>query len=88
MREWPAHYSHLNRIKNFWGMMKQAIYYDGTQYCQKEELWIATEIAADNASVSEKKLTETADEKIEMVFGNEDLTYNIIHVFCCLRNFS
>lgn len=65
---WPACSPDLNPIENLWGLLKQAIYKDGTQYTSKEDLWNAIKTSASTIPRSEiKKLTESVDKRIELV---------------------
>jgi len=65
---WPACSPDLNPIENLWGLLKQTIYKDGTQYTSKEDLWNAIRTSASTIPRSEiKKLTESVDKRIELV---------------------
>lgn len=69
---WPACSPDLNPIENFWGILKQAIYQDGKQYSSKDDLWNEIKTVASNITPSEiRKLTESVDKRIEMIFKNK-----------------
>ena len=69
---WPACSPDFHSVENFWGILKPVIYHDGKPYSSKDDLWKEIKTAAINIMPSEiRKLTESVDKRIEIIFQNK-----------------
>ena len=70
---WPACSPDLNRIENFWSMLKRKVYEDCKQYSSKNCLWEAIQsCAVDVDKDTIKTLTDSMNNRLIKVMGAKE----------------